>query len=177
MNKKIFFMLLIVILAQAIYSDEIVTTKDGKKVLLKPNGKWEYIIDETTEIKFAEDAVLVWDTTFERGEVNYSQTVKLFIHYQNLTNKKITGISANIKILNTFNEIVLNTIVNDEVVLKPTQKLKNTTYWHWDNNQFIDDEPYDKMWTLADNGTAKITIKILKVIFEDGTILVAKDTK
>ncbi|MBN2544999.1 MAG: hypothetical protein JXB50_04315 [Spirochaetes bacterium] len=177
MNKKIFFIILIVILVQTIYSDEIVTTKNGKKVLLKANGKWEYIIDETTEIKFAEDAVIVWDTTFERGEVNYSDAVKLFVHYQNLTTKKIIGISFNLKITNTFGEVVLNGTVNDEVLLKPKEKQKATSYRFWSNNKFIDDKPYDKMWALADNGTAKIVIKILKVIFEDGTILVAKDTK
>ena len=55
--------------------------------------------------------------------------------------------------------------------MEPNERLKNTKFWRFLNNPFIDNEPYDHLWQMADNGTAKIETTVLKVIFEDGAVL------
>lgn len=156
-------------------SDEIVTTKDGKKVLLKDNYTWEYYrtlkSTDTSNVKYAEEAVTVWDKALLRKDAEYEKRLGLFLHYQNNTDKKIIGVIIKVDILNPFGKIVYNTTYEDEVILQPNERLKNDKYWVFSDNQFINDEPYDRMWQMADNGTAKINTKILKVIFDDGTIL------
>ncbi len=171
----LFLVFLTVIFVAPLMSDEIVTTKDGKKVLLKENYIWEYIESvkstDTTNVKYAEEAVTVWDKALLRKDGEYEKRLGLFLHYQNNTDKKIVGIIIKVNILNPFGKIVYNTTYEDEVILQPNERLKNDKYWVFSDNQFIDDEPYDRMWQIADNGTAKINTKILKVIFDDGTIL------
>jgi len=173
--KKLMFIVLILFTSSVILADEIVTTSDGKKVLLKTNGKWEYVIADANTIKYAEEAFAVWDTTFDRRTENkYNDIVRLFFHYQNLTEKTIIGVQVYVEIFDTFGNLLFNNSIEDEVIIKPKQKLNNKDYKYWKNNPFIDDEPFDYMWPSAQNGTAKIKCKILKVIFEDGTILKAK---
>ena len=171
MKNTIFALLLSV----SLFADEIVTTKDGKTVLLKDNFTWEYVLSsKITNIKYSEDAVTIWDKELLRKDGEYYKVVGVFLHYQNNTDKKVTGIVVKIDVVNPFGKSVLSTTYEDQVVLEANEKLKNDEYWVYKDNQFIDDEPYDKMWQMADNGTAKINTKIMKVIFADGTILTPK---
>jgi hypothetical protein len=175
MKTILILVFLIVIFATPSISDEIVTTKDGKKVLLKDNYIWEYMESlkstDTINVKYAEEAVTVWDKALLRKDGEYEKQLGLFLHYQNNTDKKIIGVIIKVDILNPFGKIVYNTTYEDEVVLEPNERLKNDKYWVFSDNQFINDEPYDRLWKMADNGTAKINTKILKVIFDNGTIL------
>ena len=173
------------LLSSICYADEVVTTKDGKQVLLKDDNTWEYV-DQNSEnqptsipikANYADEAVEVWNAYLELGEVNYSNAVRLYIDYKNNTDKKVIGVSINVSITNPFGKTVYENTFNDEVVLEPLERLKNDTYWYFQDNQFIDDEPYDGLWQMAQKGTAKIKTKILTVIFEDGTVLKARPVK
>ncbi len=178
MNVSVIIIMQLVIFANIIAADEILLTKDGKKVLLKSDHTWEYVEDKKpVEVKYAEDAVQIWDKSLLRQDSEYEKRLGLFLHYQNNTDKKIIGVIVKVTILNPFGKSVLETTFEDEVILKQNEKQKNTKYWLFKDNQFIDDEPYDRMWSMADNGTAKINTQILKVVFDDGTILSAKTIK
>jgi hypothetical protein len=184
------------------FADEVITNQAGQKILLKDDQTWEYINEEANNVeeevndeeeaveepvtepttvklpavdaKYAEEAVEVWDTQLFDEEVNYSDAVTLYLHYQNRTNKKVVGVVINVTITNPFGKTVFEHTYEDEVVLQPLERLRNDTYWYFEDNQFIGDEPYDRMWQMAQNGTAKIKTKVQKVIFEDGTILKTK---
>jgi hypothetical protein len=131
----------------------------------------------TKYIKFAEDAVEVWDKSINLTEVNYQDAVALHLHYKNNTDKKVIGVAVFVSITNAFGKVVYQNTYEDEVVIEPKEQLRNDTYWHFDNNQFISGEPYDYLWQMAQNGTAKISTSIRKVIFEDGSILYSKSRK
>jgi hypothetical protein len=166
-------------------AQDTINTKDGKRVLLKDDYTWEYV--DTTQItekpkhvniKYAEEAVTIWDKLLLRRKSEYEQKeVRLYLHYQNNTDKKIIGVVVKVNILNPFGKSVLNNTFNDEIVLEPNERIRNDTYWIFKDNPFIDDEPYDRMWQMAENGTAKINAQVLKVVFDDGTILTAKTVK
>jgi len=133
------------------------------------------ITDYEKPIKYVEEAVVVWDTTFYLSETSYGRKyVGLTFRYKNLTQKKVTGVKVFISITNSFGKIIYTGTFEDEVVLEPSETQKNSDSWIWEDNRFIDGEPFDYMWKSAKNGTAKIKCKILKVIFEDGTILKAR---
>ena len=151
--------------------------EDGRKVILRDDKTWDFVDTSTTSAplitaKYAEEAVEVWDKSLTLQEVNYQDSVALFLHYKNNTNKKIIGLSVHVNILNPFGKSVSERTYDDETVLEPGQTLKNDTYWHYNDNPFISGEPYDLMWQIAKNGTAVIKTKIRKVIFADGTVLV-----
>ena len=167
------------------FSEELLTRSDGTQIIVKDDFTWSFSAtaeaNDTSEIKkpikYAEEAVEVWDKSLTLTEVNYSNAVALYLHYLNKTDKKIIGVSVYVAIMNAFGKTVYQRTYEDEVVLEPNEKLKNDTYWHFDDNQFISGEPYDLMWQMAQNGTAKISASIRKVIFEDGTILTTKPKK
>lgn len=150
----------------------------NKKEPFKPDPseiiETELATSETPLPKNAGDAVQVWDSNLIRVNQEYSQSIGLFIHYKNQTGRKVIGILIHVVIYNAFGKEVLSQTYEDETVLQPNERLKNSTYYKFEDNEFINDEPYDRMWKMADSGTAKIKTKILKVIFEDGTVLTTK---
>lgn len=162
-------------------ADEVATTKDGRKVLLKDDQTWEYIKEETPQTpvvavnaKYAEEAVEVWDTSLVKMRRDFSDIVALYLHYKNNTTKKVIGVSVYVSITNPFGKVVFEHTYDDEVVIEPLERMKNDTYWYFEDNPFISDEIYDRLWQIAQNGTAKIKTKVMKVIFEDGTVLKGK---
>jgi len=158
-------------------ADEIVTNQKGQKIVLKDDKTWEIVQEQilaSTNIKYADEAVEVWDKSLELTEVNYSKSVALHLHYKNNTDKKVVGVTVTVRIANPFGKNVFENTINDEVVVAPLERMKNNTYWHFDDNPFIGDQPYDRLWMMAQNGTAKIDTKVQKVIFEDGSVLEAK---
>lgn len=176
--NRILFVLGFLMLSGVVAAEEIVTRKDGVQIILKDNFTWEQVKSTgIAEVKYSEDAVTVWDKALLRADGDYNKRLGLFLHYQNNTDKKIVGITVKVGILNPFGKSVFSTTYEDEAVLEPNEKQKNDKFWTFEDNPFIHDEPYDKMWQMADNGTAKIETKILKVILADGTILTPKPVK
>jgi hypothetical protein len=177
------------LLAGIAVAEETVTTKSGMKILLKDNFTWEYLdptlmnapeeqdtIAQTQKInvKTAEEAVTIWDKSLMRTDGDYKKSVGLYLHYKNNSNKRIVGVVVKVSIQNPFGKVVLNKTYEDEVVLAPNERASNENYWAYEDNQFINGEPYDLLWQMADNGTAKIITKVIKVIFADGTVLINK---
>lgn len=186
MKKLISFCIQVTFLfSMAIFADEIVTRSDGSKVLLKDDHTWIYLEEQAhqdsvpiaRQIKYADDAVEVWDKSLSLTEVNYSNSVALYLHYLNHTDKKVVGVTVFVSITNPFGKILLQKTFDDEIVIQPKERLRNSTYWHFDDNPFISGEAYDLMWQAAQNGTAKITSSVRKVIFEDGTVLTSRPKK
>ena len=176
--KKYLVLILVVLFSVGIFADETVKTADGKKVLLKSDGTWEYVKIEPTALKYAGEAVTVWDSSFillDKGEDDRS--VRLYVHFNNLTDKKIIAVQVHVNVKDSFGNDVFDNSIEDEIIILPNERKKSETCTSWDDNPFMNDEFFDRTWTLAKNGTAKITCKILKVVFEDGTVLKAKEVK
>lgn len=187
--RSYFLLGTIFLLAGIAVAEETVTTKSGMKILLKDNFTWEYLdptlmnapeeqdtIAQTQKInvKTAEEAVTIWDKSLMRTDGDYKKSVGLYLHYKNNSNKRIVGVVVKVSIQNPFGKVVLNKTYEDEVVLAPNERASNENYWAYEDNQFINGEPYDLLWQMADNGTAKIITKVIKVIFADGTVLINK---
>jgi len=163
------------------FPDEIVTRANGQKILLKDDSTWEAVAETTTTcimpsaskktISSPEEAVEVWDKSMLLIDAKCGKAVALYLHYCNHTDKKVIGVTVSFAIENAFGAVVFEDTVNDEAALEPYEKKRSTTFWRFADNPFLVDEPYDKMWEMAQNGTARIHTKILKVIFDDNTTL------
>lgn len=158
---------------------ELTATIDGtaKKVALHEDGTWEalpepevVLIDKPTSVS---SAVTVFDTTILTKEINYRQAVALAIRYENHTSKRVTGLLASLVVKNGFGAVLHTATLQEDIAIEPGEKTAGDTYWHWDDNQFIKGEPYDKMWQAVSSNTAKVEVKVIKVVLEDGTILKA----
>lgn len=161
------------------FADCIVTLENDKKVILRDDKTWDYTEESDVpqakqNIKYANEAVEVWDHSIELTEVNYSKSVALHLHYKNNTDKKVVGVVTHVTVINPFGKTVFENTFEDEAVIEPNERMRNDTYWHFDDNPFISGQPYDLMWQMAQNGTAKIVAKVKKVVFADGSVLAAK---
>lgn len=169
------------------FGDEMIELDSGETIILKDDKTWDYVNEMKSETgtdsmkpvnaKYADDAVTVWDKALELGEVNYSKSVKLYLHYWNHTAKRVVGISTYVKITNPFGKVVFENTYHDETALGPLEKQRSDSFYHFDENPFIPNRPYNFMWQMAQNGTGKIEARILKVVFDDGSVLTARSSK
>jgi hypothetical protein len=168
---------------------ESVTLRDGRVVELHADYTWDWAQVKKAPPRdgdggsppanppaalpgTAAQAVEVWDTTFDLGEVDDVKAVRLFIHYKNNTPKKVVGVTIAVKITNSFGKALYAFSKDDEVTLQPMEQLKNDAYFAWKYNPSSDgDSPYNLMWEAARNESGKVSVKVQKVVFEDGSVL------
>jgi hypothetical protein len=153
-------------------------TENGMRVELRDDNtwQWEAVADSLALIASptrATDAVRVWKTELEHhpGEYSFQKEVRLYVHYHNLTTRPITGIKAYLTIKNSFNETVIKQSLQEEVLLAPGEKQESNTYWIFGDDSYLGKSPYQKLWRLADNGTAKIEVEVYGFAFLDGEII------
>ena len=127
------------------------------------------------EMHRAEDVVTVWNTDLLHHEDEYErESVNLFLHFENLTNRRVVGVQTRVSIFNSFGKLVHKNTYDNEVSLPPFAREQNNVAWVFSNNQFIRGELYDKLWKMAVDSTGRIEVTVVKVVFEDGTILTNK---
>lgn len=115
------------------------------------------------------DAVDIIDITMNHRQLNYRDAVTMAIQYRNKTTKRIVGIVVRVTATNAFGKPVLSDLFEDEVVIEPGKLSSKDQYWHWDDNPYIKNEPYDRMAIPVQNDSIKTKASVLKVIFADGT--------
>jgi len=156
-------------------SEEVVISKDGKKILIKDNFTWQYVQSNLGQkVKFAEDAITVNNIWLAEDDKEYDKAIGLYWSYTNLTDKKIIGVEITTEVVNAFGKVVYSDTHEDEHVIEPNEEETRGHGYIFSDNQFIHDQPYDRFLSMVNNGTAKFNTKISKVIFEDGSILSSK---
>lgn len=186
MNRTTTIFILTALFCAAIgYAGEVVIRANGSKVLLKDDHTWVGLentsgsavanrLSDSRLIYAAEDAVEVWDKSLSLTNINNRNSVALYIHYLNNTSKKVISVTVNVAIFNSFGKLLFQKIFEDIVALQPGERLRSTTFWHFDDDPYVPGEPYDLIWKAVQNGTAKMAISVRKVIFDDGNVLVSK---
>lgn len=104
---------------------------------------------------------------FEAGRLH--DRIQMTMSFRNGTNKTVVGVRHQFSVSDAFGEVLLKGTDNLDVKMGPMTNIKSSMVYYWDDNPFIGKEPYDRLEAPLANGTYKITKKILKVIFEDGT--------
>lgn len=161
----------------------------GEKVELHDDGTWKPITEQpgqdkpqsdstlTSNPKTPDEALSIYDTQLNRREYNYSDTVTFKINYKSRSAKRIIGVYSNATFSNAFGKTVHVQNFEDEIVIEPGQMTNADSFWTFKNNPYIANEPYDHLWQGVDNNTIKVKTKILKVVFEDGTVVEANKAK
>jgi hypothetical protein len=153
-------------------ADETAETRDGRRFLLKDDGTWEKLPGRAEDSsEEAGQAVEIWDRALAHEKTDGRDSVRLYLHYLNKTDRKIISVKTRVTIMDPFGKAVFKKVLDDNVVLSPGEKKKNDTYWHFDDDPAKLGQPYDKLWQLADNKTAHIAAQVLRVAFDDGTVL------
>lgn len=153
-------------------ADETVRTQDGRQFLLKDDGAWQQLPGQAAPSSQKTDgAVAIWDRALTHEKTEGRDSVRLYLHYANKTDKKVVGVKSRVTITDPFGKAVFKKTMDDNVVLLPGEQKKNTTYWHFDDDPNKLGQPYDRLWKMVDNNTTQMAVQVLQVAFEDGTVL------
>ena len=122
-------------------------------------------------VEFVHSRVVSLPADFSRDSKPYSAHVKAYFQFQNNSNKTLTGLIYETTFLDSFGDVLYKTTMKDQLRVPPGKKNNMDGFWYWEDNPFIDGQPYDKLQAAAGAGTIKVKVKIKKAVFEDGSII------
>ncbi|MFB3778479.1 MAG: hypothetical protein ACE141_12755 [Bryobacteraceae bacterium] len=100
-----------------------------------------------------------------------SDCVAIKVDLRNVSDKIIVGVKGRVSVLDGFGTELYKFAYRSDERLLPGSGSNARSEYRFDDNQFIDGEPYDKMTPLVLGGTAKYSAIVTEIAFEDGTIL------
>ena len=100
----------------------------------------------------------------------FSSRARVNIQFKNNTGRTLVGVEHQFVIRNSFGKVLHQGRDQMDVRLAPGETGPRGLFYFWEDNPFIHDEIFDKVSTAFSSGTAKVDVKILKVVFSDGSI-------
>ena len=147
---------------------EIVTTTDGRKFELNADGTYK-VIDASNSVKISMTEQKSFFTPFagEYGE----NSVRFMPIFLNSTAKTIVGFKFRSVFKSAFDEEVFAFDRESSERIAPDTASTASTFYFFEDNQFIENEPYDKLKIFESAGTGSISTKVTAVVFEDGEVV------
>lgn len=157
--------------AQPVKSIETVTTTDGRKLTLNPDGT--YSLENARGSAGMPVKVERW--LFDHQVTKYNQkSVRFMPVVMNVGTKEIVGFKFTARFSNAFKEEVFTFNGTSEERLRPKATSTTKLFYNFEDNQFIPNETYDKLLPLVLGGTANVNVEITAVVFADGTLQSSK---
>jgi hypothetical protein len=72
--------------------------------------------------------------------------------------------------LDAFGDAILEQEDKLDNAMQAGQTVQSKMYYFWEDNPFIHGEPHDKMLGPIANGTAKVTSRVSKIVYADGSV-------
>lgn len=147
---------------------EIVTTLDGRQFDLKADGTYEAVDVEVAETAaISEFTAWLKHVTDDYGR----QKIHFMPRFANESDKVIVGTKFTSVFENAFGDEVLTFSGETSERVEPRQTSSALIYYVFENNQFIPDEPYDKLLPIVMNKTGKVRTEFTHIAFSDGTVI------
>jgi hypothetical protein len=107
----------------------------------------------------------------------FSSYVAISPVFKNLSGKTIVGLRGRISVQDGFAREVYSFTFRDDDKLPSGRQSRPRGGYSFEDNQFMHDEPYDKLVNLVTAGTARYTATVTEIAFDDGTVLPGKATE
>ena len=149
--RKIFIMLLILTSVGIMLADQYAYTEDGKKVLLKSDGTWEYVKERVDSSSPAPLQIL--EIRIENDPYGISK--RLYVIVKNVSNKTIRAYKLKVNFYDDFGDKVdtlYKYYVAQELNLRPNQINGKYSYW-----------------TIYQSTVTKAVPRVVEVVFTDGS--------
>ena len=170
--KNNYILILITILLSLSFSEIKAITEDGKSVVLHNNGTWKF--ENPAEnakfnlVEFIDARFEKHEKHFGREEKPYNAHVRGFFQFQNNSDKKVVAIQYKFSLVDAFDEILYESIVKDNIIIKAGGRNSLDSYYYWEDS-FEDDDIYDKIIAPVTSNNLRAKIKILMIAFDNGT--------
>lgn len=97
--------------------------------------------------------------------------IRLFVQFRNTSNQTIVGIKYLTKIYDAFGDLALEAELKQNMRLKSGKTNKWDWYHYWEDNMFINDEPFDKLKGCVASNSCKVEVRVNQIAFENGQVV------
>lgn len=145
-----------------IFCDIKAITNDGKEVILKDDGTWQYVKNIKMELSLIDFNFMLREKDYNKDR--YSNDVVIEFLLKNETDKIIKGYKILIEVKNSFGDLlnILEMISGDSILNVNESK---ADCFLFEDNQFIDDEVYDN-FTVYNKENLILTLTKCQVIYK-----------
>lgn len=110
---------------------------------------------------------------FSRDSEPYSENIWFKFLFQNESEQAITGIEFTARFYDGFGDLVHETepLKLNETIAVGEGSSPLSNYFYYENNEFISDEPFDKLVGGVRNDTIAVETRVARVVLEDGQVV------
>lgn len=146
-------------------ADEVTTT-DGQRIRLNADGT--YIILSSTAPD-PNQFVTSAGELFEHHTSEYSQrTVRFMPIFTNHTDRHIVAIKFKSTFKDPFGDVAFEFSGKSTTKIVPGGKSRPSLFYGFEDNQFIAEEPYDKLLPFVANETGSVATVVTAIAFQNG---------
>jgi len=129
------------------------------------------IAEKSNIVEFVNSRVESLPADFSRDSKPYRAHVRAYFQFRNNSKKTLTGLAYETTFLDSFGDVLYKTTMKDQLKVPAGKTNRMSSFWYWEDNEFIGGEPYDKLQSAAGAGTIKVKVRIKKAVFADGTVV------
>ena len=125
----------------------------------------------TREVEFVQSKVERLPADYGRSAKPYSAHVRAYFQFRNNHTIEMTGVEYQVVFRDAFGDVLYQTELRFQSRLQPNEVSEMDRYWYWEDNAFVDEEPYDHLQAAASAGTIKVEVTLKRAVFADGSII------
>lgn len=148
---------------------ETVTTTDGRTITLNEDGT--YVVEENTiaaSIAYLEEL----EYFFERHVSQYQQeSIRFIPKFRNVSDKAIAGIRFTSSFRDAFGEEIFSFNGDVTELVSPGASSTSNVFYVFENNPFINGEPYDKLLPMITGGTGTVSTSVTGIAMGTGEVV------
>lgn len=99
----------------------------------------------------------------------FNDRIELIPSFKNSSKKTVVAIAHTVSITDAFGDKIIDGDSKLDIKIPPGKTIVSETFYTWEDNPFIQGEPYDKLSGPVSTGTAKAVLNVTEVIYSDGT--------
>ncbi|MCV0396984.1 MAG: hypothetical protein K5872_08750 [Rhizobiaceae bacterium] len=101
----------------------------------------------------------------------YSPRLELRLSFANASEKTVVAIGHRVEIRDAFGDVVVDQEGKLDIRIPAGETASAGSFYYWEDNQFIPNDPYSLLVGAVDASTAKVAVTVDRVIYSDGSIV------
>ncbi|MCA0000916.1 MULTISPECIES: hypothetical protein [unclassified Mesorhizobium] len=100
----------------------------------------------------------------------YNPRIELRLRFKNSSSKLVVAIGHSVVIRDAFGDTIVNQDGKLDITIPPNKAVDSESFYYWEDNPFISNEPFDKMVGAVQEDTAKVDVRVTRIVYKDGSI-------
>ncbi|MDJ1632245.1 hypothetical protein [Rhizobium rhizogenes] len=99
----------------------------------------------------------------------YSSRIELIPTFTNETKKTVVALEHTVVVTDAFGDKIIDGQSRLDIKIPPGKTVESTMIYTWEDNEFIKDQPFDKLQGPVSTGVAKAVLEVKRAVFSDGS--------